>query len=266
NNDGNGKMGFTAPSINGQVEVAVEALERASVSPETIAFVEAHGTGTALGDPIEVASLTQTFRNYTDGKQFCALGSVKGNIGHTAVASGVAGVIKTALALTPRMLPASLNFAAPNPKIDFASSPFFVNTGPRPLTANGTPPRALITSFGVGGTNACAILEAPAAPPHPAVRPSRNVALLSARSEAALAAAAAQLAAHLDRHPETDPAALAYTLQAGRRHFSHRRHVLFGDCADLIEKLREGRGGDHVAAGEAERTVAFAFPGQGNQF
>jgi acyl transferase domain-containing protein len=268
NNDGGLKVGFTAPSVNGQVEVAIEALERAGVTPDTLSFVEAHGTATALGDPIEVASLSQAFRAYTDRKQFCALGSAKGNIGHTDVASGMAGLIKAALALEHGKLPASLNFESPNPKIDFEDSPFFVNTKLRELSRNGTPRRALINSFGVGGTNACAILQEPPPRTAPAPRRQEKVLLLSARSLAALDSLTNAMHDHVAAHAGADLDAMAYTCQAGRKAFQHRRAVVFGGRDELVERL-SGRGetGLNHSVCEAEgRPILFAFPGQGNQY
>lgn len=272
NNDGAHKVGFTAPSVRGQVEVAVEALEMAGVSADTLSFVEAHGTATPLGDPIEVASLTESFRNYTARREFCALGSVKGNIGHTDVASGAAGLIKAALALKHGRLPASLNFESPNPKIDFESSPFFVNTSLRELPRDATPLRALVNSFGVGGTNACVILEEP--PPPPTVARTRaesrrrQLILLSARTDAALDALTERLRAHVERNGDLDLGDLAYTCQVGRRHFSRRRFLTCEGRSELLEKLGAGpRPGvtDVVCEGEG-RAVVFAFPGQGNQY
>jgi len=268
NNDGGLKVGFTAPSVNGQVEVGVEALECAGASADTIAFVEGHGTATPVGDPIEVASLTRVFRNYTDRTQFCALGSVKGNIGHTDVASGAAGLIKTALALKLGKLPASLNFESPNPQIDFLNSPFFVNTTCRDLPRNGTPLRALMNSFGVGGTNACVVLEEPPALAADAAGRAGNVLLLSAKTEAALDALTAAVKAHVERHTDLDLNDLAYTSQVGRKSFNHRRYVSFTGRADLLARLGNPAGGgmNHAIAVADDRPVVFAFPGQGNQF
>lgn len=265
NNDGNDKVGFTAPSVNGQVEVAIEAMERAGVSARSLSFVEAHGTATSLGDPIEVASLSQAFRGYTGERQFCALGSVKGNIGHTDVASGAASLIKVALALKHGTLPASLNYATPNPKIDFPASPFFVNTGRRTLARDGGPLRALINSFGVGGTNACAILQEPPVRPASAVRRPDNVLLLSARTPAALDAATERLRTHLERHPGLDVHDAAYTCQVGRRHFGQRRAIAFTGREDLLAALAQP-GGQTACDGGAGKPLAFVFPGQGNQF
>ena len=224
NNDGSGKVGYTAPSLDSQAEVIAEALGVAGVDPETIGCVEAHGTGTRLGDPIEVAALTRAFRSRGAARRgFCALGSVKTNVGHLDAAAGVAGLIKAVLSLEHGQIPQSLGFEAPNPEIDFAASPFFVNTKLREWPSGDVPRRAGVSSFGVGGTNAHVILEeAPAAPPPAAARPWQLL-LLSARSPEALAAATRDLLAWLQ---EADPAALpdaAYTLRVGRAVFRHRR-------------------------------------------
>src|SRR5208282_3539989 len=167
NNDGASKASFTAPSVDGQATVVAMALADGGVDPRSISYVEAHGTATPLGDPIEIEALTRAFRTKTSDTAFCAIGSIKSNIGHTVIAAGVAGVIKTALALERGAIPASLHFRAPNPKIDFANSPFLVNAEFRPWPRGTSPRRAGVSSFGVGGTNAHAVLEE--APPPAAV-------------------------------------------------------------------------------------------------
>ncbi len=159
NNDGSFKVSYTAPRIDGQAKVIRTAQVVAEVEPETITYVEAHGTGTSLGDPIEIAALTQAFRATTEKKSFCAIGSVKTNIGHLDAAAGVTGLIKTVLALKHQQIPPSLHFQEPSPQIDFANSPFYVNTKLTEWTTNGIPRRAGVSSFGIGGTNAHVILE-----------------------------------------------------------------------------------------------------------
>jgi acyl transferase domain-containing protein len=244
NNDGSDKIGYTAPSTNGQAEVIAQGLAIANVKPETVTYIEAHGTGTELGDPIEVAALTQVFRASTEQKQFCALGSVKTNVGHLDAAAGVTGLIKTALALQQRQLPPSLHFEQPNPRIDFAQSPFYVNTELRPWTRNGTPLRAGVSSFGIGGTNAHVVLEE--APPRAAsTAPVRawQLLVLSGRSAAAVEAMSAELAQHLLAHPEQQLADVAYTLQSGRRVMAHKRAVLCRSGVEAAAALqaRDGR-------------------------
>ncbi|QNP75018.1 beta-ketoacyl synthase [Streptomyces roseirectus] len=222
NNDGSAKTGYTAPSVPGQAAVIADAHEVADVDPDTIGYVEAHGTGTPLGDPIEVAALTEAFRHGTDRSGYCALGSVKTNVGHLDTAAGMAGLIKTALMLEHRTLVPSLHFTAPNPEIDFASSPFFVNTATTEWSSARGPLRAGVSSFGIGGTNAHVILqEGPARPsPVPGERPELLV--LSARSDQALKQAAAALARHLRARRDLDLSAVAQTLGLGRRAHGHR--------------------------------------------
>jgi acyl transferase domain-containing protein/acyl carrier protein len=267
NNDGADKIGFTAPSISGQVALTLDALSRAGLSAEQLSFVEAHGTATPLGDPIEVESLTQAFRHYSDHTQFCALGSVKGNIGHTDVASGVAALIKAAKTVEERLLPPSLGFAKPNPNIDFSSSPLFVNTKLRKLVGEGTPVRGLVSSFGVGGTNACVVIQEPPTPGIPKQAPEQNIAVLSARTEEGLRTQIAHLSHHLTKHPDLDLAAMACTLQMGRRRFKHRCAIPFANRQEFIERLNSPDGAviRSVCQREGE-PITFLFPGQGNQF
>jgi amino acid adenylation domain-containing protein len=272
NNDGNLKVGFTAPSAAGQAAVIREALATAGVDAATIGYVEAHGTGTPLGDPIEIAGLTQAFGPV--GTARCALGSVKTNIGHLDAAAGVAGLIKAVLALERRQIPASLHFTRPNPSIDFAGSPFYVNSRLAEWVADGVPRRASVSSFGIGGTNAHLVLEeappaAPAASSEPPA-PSRPLQLLvlSARSAAALDQASLRLAEALERRPDLDLANVAYTLQVGRRALRHRRMVVCRDHGEAVASLRRAVGeasGTSPGAGEP-RPVVFLFPGQGTQY
>ena len=225
NNDGSAKASFTAPGVEGQTAVLLEAMACSGIEAEDLSYIEAHGTATDLGDSIEMLALDQAFRASTKRRGFCAIGSVKTNLGHLETAAGVAGLIKTALALENRQLPPSLHFEKPNPKIDFESSPFQVNTELRawPEQPDGAPRRAGVSSFGIGSTNAHAILEEP--PPPPATGPSRpwQLLLLSARSPEAVDAQAERLRTWLEEHPEADPADVAYTLAVGRRAFDHRR-------------------------------------------
>lgn len=269
NNDGSDKIGYAAPSVDGQRKVIEGALAMAEVPAESVTYVETHGTGTSLGDPIEVAALTQAFRASTEGElpnQNCAIGSVKTNIGHLDVAAGVTGVVKASMALSHAQLPPSLNCDEPDPKIDFPSTPFRVNTALAPWTANG-PRRAGVSSFGIGGTNAHVVLEeAPASPdPRPANR-AHQLLVLSARTPAALDASAANLAAHLRAHPDAPLADLAWTLQIGRKDHDHRRIVAGPDAATLAQRLESGEGVRSDLQELAERAVVFLFPGQGSQY
>lgn len=265
NNDGSLKVGFTAPSIDGQASVIEEALALAEVEPQTITYVETHGTGTSLGDPIEVAALTQAFRTQTAAKNYCAIGSLKTNIGHTDAAAGVAGLIKTVLALEHKQLPPSLNFSHPNPNIDFAGSPFFVNTKLTEWETNGKPRRAGVSSFGIGGTNVHVVLEEA---PRVETRPSQALQLLtlSTKTATALEAARMNLAAYLKQHAEINLADVAFTLQTGRRSFPHRLALVCRDADEAAAALEAGN--VHVDVHDSPQTppVAFMFTGQGAQY
>ncbi|MEA2695316.1 MAG: hypothetical protein QOJ16_4703, partial [Acidobacteriota bacterium] len=279
NNDGADKVGYTAPSVDGQAEVIAAALDDAGIAAESIGYVEAHGTGTELGDPVEVAALTQAFRaGGATGEGFCALGSVKTNIGHLDTAAGVAGLIKAALILESGEIPPSLHYERPNPAIDFAASPFAVNdrlrAWPRPEAA---PRRAGVSSFGIGGTNVHLVLEeppeAPPAIPATPATPAKPAQLLvlSARSAAALDTATANLAAYLGTHPDLGPeglADLAWTLEVGRKPFAHRRALVVRGAEDAALALASGdpERMRTALAEDGERQVAFLFPGQGAQF
>ncbi|MFZ6027916.1 MAG: type I polyketide synthase [Chloroflexota bacterium] len=268
NNDGAAKVGYTAPSLEGQVAVITEALGVAQVSPATLSYIEAHGTGTPLGDPIEVAALTQVFRDETSSRGFCALGSVKTNIGHLDAAAGVAGLIKTVLALKNRQIPPSLNFTQPNPSLALDQSPFYVNARLADWPAQETPRRAGVSAFGIGGTNAHVVLEE--APQTPSTGDGRpwQVVILSAKTAAALESATGNLCQHLAQNPELSLADAAYTLQVGRRTFNHRRVVVAQQAADAqqaLETLDPERVFTRLQAG-GELAVGFLFPGQGAQY
>jgi acyl transferase domain-containing protein len=264
NNDGSLKIGFTAPSIDGQAEVIAMAHANAGVHPETISYVETHGTGTPMGDPIEIAGLTKAFRAETTAKRFCAIGSLKTNIGHLDAAAGVAGLIKTVLAMQHRQLPPSLHFRRPNPKIDFASSPFYVNDKLCDWQTRLTPRRAGVSSFGIGGTNAHVVLEEA-----PGVEPPGNLRewqllVLSAKTEPALDSATTNLAEHLRKNPGINLDDVAFTLQVGRRSFGNRRMVVCQNTKDAVEALAT-RDPKRVVTGQSDNTetpVVFMFPGQ----
>ncbi len=267
NNDGSLKVGYTAPSVEGQAEVIRAAVTAAGIDPETISYVEAHGTGTPLGDPVEVAALSRAFGTGPRGRSPCFLGSIKTNIGHLDAAAGVAGFIKTVLALEHGELPPNLHFSTPNPEIDFANSPFRVVTELRPWSGEGIPRRAGVSSFGIGGTNAHAVLEEPPMPP--ASGPSRpwQLLVLAARTATALETLTTNLTAHLEQHP-LPLADVAFTLHRRCTTFPHRRMVVGRDRADVFTALRNrdgGRIGDDVA-GQGHRPVVFLFPGQGAQY
>jgi acyl transferase domain-containing protein/acyl carrier protein len=268
NNDGSLKVGYTAPSVDGQEAVIAEAQAIAEVDAETITYVEAHGTGTTLGDPIEITALTQAFRASTHLKGFCAIGSVKTNVGHLDAAAGVTGLIKTTLALKHKLLPPSLHFEKPNPHIDFANSPFYVNTRLSEWKTDQLPRRAGVSSFGIGGTNAHVILEeAPRQEPSGKSRPWQLV-LLSAKTSAALERARVNLALHFKQHPEINLADAAYTLQVGRCAFNHRQIVVCQDTKDASGAL-EAPDLQRVLTNSGktgERPIVFMFSGQGTQY
>ena len=225
NNDGALKPGYTAPSVTGQVKVIRAALQAAAVEPETIGYVEAHGTGTPLGDPIEASALIEAYSRDRKAAQPCAMGSVKTNIGHLDAAAGITGLIKTALCLREKKLVPSLHFKTPNPQIDFQNSRFYVNTELRDWESNGPPRRGSVSSFGIGGTNAHAIMEEPpAAQPEGRVR-DYQLLLLSASTNTALEMATENLAAHLEA-AQPHLADVAFTLQTGRRRMQFRRALV----------------------------------------
>jgi len=268
NNDGSARVSFAAPSVEGQAEAIAMAQALAGVDPASIGYVEAHGTGTALGDPVEIAGLTQAFRLGTDRKQFCAIGSVKTNIGHLDAAAGIAGLIKTSLALKNAKIPASLHYTQPNPKIDFAETPFYVNSTLTDWEASESPRRAGVSSFGSGGTNAHVVLqEAPQSRPSGAAR-REQLFVISARSQNALNQAAGNLAVHLaSKGSSLDMADVAFTLQAGRRHFPYRKTVVARSAAEAAEALvsSDDKRGSSRKCELPDAPVVFMFPGQGAQ-
>ncbi len=265
NNDGSAKIGFAAPSIQGQSEVIARALELAGLEADAIQYVETHGTGTVIGDPMEVAGLTRAYRLTTQRRGFCAIGSIKTNIGHLDAGAMVAGMIKTVLALEHEVIPPSLNFSSPNPAIDFESSPFFVNASPRPWPRGAAKRRAGVSSFGLGGTNAHIILEeAPVATPTGPSR-SQQLLLVSAKTPTALSRARELLAAHLESGPEVALSDVAYTLAVGRRRYAHRAACVAATAKEASAALR----GDEVerqGKPVESSSVCFMFPGGGAQY
>jgi acyl transferase domain-containing protein len=264
NNDGARRPGFTAPSPDGQADVIRRALEVAGVSADSISYVEAHGTATELGDPTEIEGLKLAFQHFTKRRGFCAVGSVKTNIGHLNSAAGMAGLIKTVLSLHHGKIPPSLNCEIPNPLIPFQETPFYVNTVLRDWPEEANPRRAGVSSFGVGGTNVHVVLEA-APRKEPTARSGRCQLLsISANSEAALRDAAANLTRHLVTHNDLELTDVAYTLHTGRSHRSHRQMLVCTTTAEAVEALRSK--GDAIIAGQAPREpvpVGMLFPGHG---
>jgi amino acid adenylation domain-containing protein len=274
NNDGAAKVGYTAPSVDGQAEVIAAALAMAGFAAGSIGYVEAHGTGTALGDPIEMAALRRAFGERTSSATRCALGSIKTNVGHLDAAAGVAGLIKAVLALEHQQLPPSLHFERANPALQLPESPFYVNASLAAWQAGAGCRRAGVSAFGIGGTNAHVVLEeapppvpaAGTAPPDPADR-SWHLVVLSARTEAALSACGAQLAGRLAGVPAPALADAAFTLQVGRQAFAHRQALVARDSAEAAAALAASAG-ERLGIGRAgpvEPPVAFLFPGQGAQ-
>ena len=267
NNDGAGKAGFTAPSVDGQVEVITTAQTLAGVNPRSISYVEAHGTGTPLGDPIEIAALTEAFRALTPDVGFCRLGSLKASVGHLDVAAGIGGLIKTALALRNRELPPLVNFRSPNPRLGLDTSPFVASGKVSPWTSDLGPRRAGVSSFGIGGTNAHAVLEeAPLATPSAALRDC-HLFVLSARTPTALEQTTANLADWLDEHDDVAMPDVEFTLQVGRKAFTHRRALVVRDRAQALQVLRQPQQAPALSAVHdgGARPVAFLFSGQGSQ-
>lgn len=264
NNDGNRKAGYTAPSVQGQVEVITEALEFSGISPRSISMVEAHGTATFIGDPIEVSSLTEAFGQYTDDKQYCAIGSVKTNIGHTDVASGVASLIKTSMSLKYGKIPASLNYNESNPAINFEEGPFFVNTKTRDWERNGIPRRALINSFGVGGTNACVILEEPPQTQKAEERNEYDTMFLSAHNKNSFEAYCEDLKNFIESQPDINLNQLAHTSRVSRKAMKYKGVFPFKNREDLLTSLKKSSPVKQVTTDSKE--LVFMFPGQGNQF
>ncbi|MEM8604463.1 MAG: type I polyketide synthase, partial [Cyanobacteria bacterium P01_H01_bin.121] len=265
NNDGSDKVSYTAPRIDSQAAVIQAAQTVAGVTPDTITYLETHGTGTPIGDPIEIAALTQAFRQQTDQVGFCAIGSVKTNIGHLDAAAGIASLIKTVLALQHQEIPASLHFEQPNPHIDFANSPFYVNHERSPWVSQDFPRRAGVSSFGIGGTNAHVILEAaPQLEPKPASSVPQWL-MLSAKTATALQTARLNLAEYLEQHPNLNLADVAYTLRVGRKSFEHRSLIPCQTIPEAIAALRNPAALSQVVQ-SGQNSVVFMFPGQGSQY
>ena len=270
NNDGSDKAGYMTPSVEGQSDVILKAQQLAGVNAETIKYVETHGTGTPVGDPIEVTSLEKAFRVTTDAKQFCGIGSVKSNLGHTDAAAGVTGLMKTALSLYHRILPPSIHYKKPNPRIDFANSPFYVVDKLTRLDDMQRPLRAAVSAFGVGGTNAHAILEE-----FPYISFSceedrdKYILIVSAKTENSLKNNINALMDYLKNNPDEAINDIAYTLQEGRKEFEWRQFVFADNCTNAAEEIenviKSGANKEKIISSDKPHLV-FMFPGQGAQY
>lgn len=267
NNDGSEKAGYTTPSVNSQADAVVEAVANAGIDGNSISYIEAHGSGTPVGDPIEIMALTKAFRTFTEQSGYCAIGSVKTNVGHLDAASGIAGLIKTVLALKHRQIPASLNYSQANPEIDFPGTPFYVNTVLAPWTSEG-PRRAGIMSTGMGGTNAHVVLEE--APPAVETVNSNtsNLLILSARTPTALDSLSARVVEFLKSSAAINMDDVAFTLQTGRRRFPYRKYLVGAGRVDAIARLEETSkriGTSHIDE-SPPRPVMFLLPGVGSHY
>ncbi len=270
NNDGGEKASFSAPSISGQAGAIAMAHQTAGITPDSISYIETHGTATPVGDPIEVAALSTVFDAHTDKRQFCAIGSVKSNIGHTVSAAGVAGIIKTALSLHHEVIPATLHYRQPNPQIDFESSPFYVCDRLTKWPRSGQPRRAGVSSFGVGGTNAHIVLEeAPSIviAEQPCGLPVQ-ILPVSAQTETALNAAVEQLSEHLNQNPQLNLIDVCRTLQTGRKPLPRRAMIITDTLSDAAAVLstRKAPRFSQRKADASPRDIVFMFPGQGSQY
>jgi len=266
NNDGSAKVGYAAPSVEGQSEVIAMAQAAAGVPPEAISYVECHGTATPLGDPIEIAAATKAFRASTEAKGFCAIGTAKTNVGHLDVAAGATGLIKTVLSLKNELLPPVLHFEQPNAKLELDKSPFYVNDKPTSWKRGNEPRRAGVSAFGVGGTNAHVVVEEAPQKKASWFQRESQLLILSAKTATALTKTCSNLAGHLRDHNDLNLADVAHTLQIGRRSFEHRRFVIASSVADAIQALESDANKRTGVAKQEKPSVVFMFPGQGAQY
>ncbi len=271
NNDGRMKAGYSAPSVQGQAEVIAQALASADIPPETLSYVEAHGTGTLIGDPIEVQALTEVFRRTTDKKGFCGLGSVKPNIGHSNIAAGMAGLIKTVLSLHHKVIPPTIEFTTPNPELKLQDSPFYINDSLKKWDRNEDfPRRAGVSCFGIGGTNVHCVLEEAKKRAKPVVqinvkKQTATIIPLSAKTTGSLEGNRKQLVDYLKNNPDIKIRDIGYTLSVGRENFPNRLAVACNDHQSAIEALQAWKKPTSLMA-EASSGVVFMFPGQGSQY
>lgn len=269
NNDGNNKISYTAPSEDGQVEVIREAYRNSGVDPETVGYIEAHGTGTLLGDPIEVTSLTRAFA--TDKKQYCTLGSLKGNVGHTDTAAGIVGLAKVSLCLDNKFIPATVNYDEPNPKVNFANTPFIVkNVGcnwNRSEEKPDVPLRAGINSFGVGGTNVHFVLEEAPEGRKSTPESEYNLLAFSAKSESALNNGIERTLSFIANNPDINISDVAWTLQVGRKKFDYRKSVVIDNSVrNNVDNIIKDAVLKPFSVVNQDKKVYFMFSGQGSQY
>ena len=267
NNDGSRKIGYTVPSVDGQIHAVREAMEIADVEPESITYVEAHGTGTALGDPIELSALHGAF-GISDKQNSCAIGSVKTNLGHLDTAAGVTGLIKVVKCVSEGTLVPTLHYSQPNEAIDFSSGPFYVNTETKPWETDGLPRRASVSAFGIGGTNAHVIVEQAPIRPIDEISCPDSLFILSAKSPAALDQVGDDIAKYLEANSDCTPKDVSRTLGTGRAQFEYRKAFVARTQTDLIDQLCNLQSTTPSKVGESERAlgVAFTFPGIGDHY
>ena len=279
NNDGKQKAAYAAPSVQGQAKVVASALAMAGVSADTISYIEAHGTGTLVGDPIEVRALSTVFRQSTDRTGYCALGSVKPNIGHSNIAAGMAGLMKTVLALQHRQLPPSINFKTPNPRLELERTPFYVNDQLRDWESEGAlPRRAGVTSLGIGGTNCHIVLEEwvdeapqsrlPSLSRHTLTEQTHHLLTLSAKTPDSVEQNRLNLIEYLQSNPEVDMANVAYTLQRRREAFPYRLAVTAHDAPSAVRALTEAarKSPSQTTINSPQPSIVFMFSGAGGQY
>ncbi len=268
NNDGSSKMSYAAPSVEGQAEVIAMTHDIAEINPETISYVEAHGTGTSIGDPIEIEALTKAFRRNTDKKNFCGVGSVKTNIGHLDAAAGIAGLIKTILALKHKQIPPTLHFEKPNPNIDFANSPFYVNDKLSDWNTDELPRRAGVSAYGMGGTNVHVIVEEYENEIQPDKEDGLRILTISGHTKPSLGKNTEVISQFLKQNPETNLSDAAYTLQKSRKSFIHRRFIIGKNNEEIIDAI-DGNDDKRIFTetnrNKSPKTI-WLFPGQGSQF
>ena len=267
NNDGSDKAGYTAPSVNSQADVVVEAISNAGIEAETISYIEAHGSGTPVGDPIEIRALTRAFRTFTNRSGYCAIGSAKTNVGHLDAAAAVTGIIKTVLALTHRQIPPSLHFSKANPEIDLANTPFYVNNRLRDWDSVG-PLRAGVMSTGMGGTNAHLVLEEAPQQSESVDRNPPYLLLLSAKSATALDQTTSRLREFLSCNRSVNMGDVAYSLRNGRKEFPNRRYLICTDRDDAIKTLGQADSQKLVCptSDESRHPLVLLLPGIGDHY